>query len=757
MVSKIFFIATLFLQFIILQQPCAQDLNTGRRGMLIWDDKPSSAWMTESYPLGNGRIGAMVFGGIENEHIQFNELSLWTGDENETGAYQPFGDLFINVSHPGPLNPTTYRRELDIATALHTVSYSNAGITYRRQYFCSFPDSVLVFHFSADRKGSCSATINLLDAHGTKTTVNGKRLLFGGKLVNGLAYHASAAIMADGGAVTIAADSAGNPLIKINNADGFTLLISAATDYSSDRNKHWRGADPAGKVTENLDAALAQGYTRLVSRHVKDFQKLFNRLRISLGQTPVAISDKTTHDRLINYRKAADPDLEALLYQYGRYLLISSSRKGGLPANLQGIWNESQNPPWRSDYHSNINIQMNYWLAEPTNLSECHFPYLDYINSMREVKKESTQKEYPGVRGWTVRTENNIFGGSSFSWNTPGSAWYAQGIWEHFAFTRDTAYLQNFAYPIQKEIVEFWDDHLKRRPDGTLVSPMGWSPEHGPTEDGVTYDQSIVNDLFSNYINAADVLGVDKDYRKHVADMRDHLLRPKIGRWGQLQEWETDRDDPKDTHRHSSNLFGLHPGKSISTIKTPELAKAAAISLDARGDASTGWSMAWKINFWARLQDGDHAYRIIKNFIKLTGGSGVDYNEGGGVYSNLLCAHPPFQIDGSLGYTAGLTEMLLQSQTDEIQLLPALPKAWPNGSVQGLKARGGFEVADLQWKNGRVSKLILKSLAGGLCKLRSPNKLKTNKTKYTTTKVVSGARYEFNTIAGKSYIFKPGR
>jgi alpha-L-fucosidase 2 len=282
---------------------------------------------------------------------------------------------------------------------------------------------------------------------------------------------------------------------------------------------------------------------------------------------------------------------------------------------------------------------------------------------------------------------------------------------------------------------------------------LGWSPEHGPTEDGVTYDQEIIYDLFTNYIEAADILGTDKQYRDHVADMREHLLKPKIGKWGQLQEWETDRDDPKDTHRHSSNLFGLHPGRRISTIKTPELAQAAKVSLLARGDVSTGWSMAWKINFWARLQDGDHAYSILKNFITLVGGSGVDYNEGGGVYSNLFCAHPPFQIDGNFGYAAGITEMLVQSQTDEIQLLPALPKVWATGNVQGLRVRGDFEIVDMQWKDGKVVKLTIKSLAGNGCKLRAPNALKGNAVSKNTG---ADFGYSFKTEVGKTYSFIAG-
>lgn len=758
MLKKVICLSLFVLQVTFVFTGNAQQAKPGlhQRDLVLWDDKPAKTWMTEAYPIGNGRIGGMVFGGLAQEHIQFNEISLWTGDEDDTGAYQAFGDLYINFAGKDSTQkiPANYRRQLDISKAVQQISYTDHGVNYQREYFCSFPDKVMALHFTANKPGAYSAVIKLTDAHKGALLANGQSLTISGKLVNGLAYSATVTVKTEGGSAVVESDGAGGSQLNIKKASGFTILLAAATDFSNKRSQKWHDEAPEVKVKQVLTATAAKTYKQLLATHLDDYQALFGRVALNLGITPANKSTLPTYKRLQDYRKEADPQLEALLFQYGRYLLISSSRKGGLPANLQGLWNESNNPPWRSDYHSNINIQMNYWLAEPANLSECHFPYLDYINSIREVKKESTRKEYPGVRGWTVKTENNTFGGGSYLWNTPGSAWYMQGIWEHYSFTKDKDYLKIFAYPIIKEIVEFWDDHLKRRADGTLVSPLGWSPEHGPTEDGVTYDQEIVYDLFTNYVEAADILGADKKYRDHVADMRAHLLMPKIGKWGQLQEWETDRDDPKDTHRHSSNLFGLHPGHRISTIKTPELAQAAKVSLLARGDVSTGWSMAWKINFWARLQDGDHAYSILKNFITLVGGSGVDYNEGGGVYSNLFCAHPPFQIDGNFGYVAGVTEMLLQSQTDEIQLLPALPKTWASGNVQGLRARGDFEITDMQWKDGKVVKLSIRSLAGGECKLRSPNALKTNAEVSKNT----GAdfQYSFKTTAGKTYDFIAG-
>lgn len=721
----------------------------------LWDDKPAKSWMTEAYPIGNGRIGGMVFGGVSEERIQFNEISLWTGDEQNTGAYQAFGDLYLNFENKDAAeNPVlNYRRELDINKAVHHIKYMVNGVEYGREYFCSNPHKLMAMRFTSSRKGMYSVIIKLKDAHQAKTTAEGTTLQLKGKLENGMVYSASVQIRTEGGKAITEPDGEGGFQLNLKNADAFTLLLAAATDYSGNRETNWKGREPHAAVKKVFAAAANRTFQQLLAAHVQDYQSLFGRVQLNFGNTSNEITNWPTYKRLINYKTAADPQLEILLFQYGRYLLISSSRKGGLPANLQGLWNDRNDPPWRSDYHSNINIQMNYWLAEQTNLSECHFPYLDYINSMREVKKISTKKQYPGVRGWTVKTENNIFGGESFLWNTPGSAWYAQAIWEHYAFTKDKSYLKKLGYPILKEISEFWDDHLKRRPDGTLVSPAGWSPEHGPTEDGVTYDQQIVYDLFTNYIEAANALNVDKEYREHIADLRLHLLKPKIGKWGQLQEWETDRDDPKDQHRHVSHLFGLHPGREISLMKTPELAKAAKVSLLARGDASTGWSMAWKMNFWARLHDGSHAYTILKNFIKPVGGSGVDYNEGGGIYSNLFCAHPPFQIDGNFGYTAAVSEMLVQSQTGEIELLPAIPAEWSTGYVNGLKARGGFEIIHMKWEEGKVIELTIKSSSGGNCVFQVPNMLKFKYAELINYDSNGGFKYNIKTQAGGIYHF----
>jgi alpha-L-fucosidase 2 len=490
--------------------------------------QPALEWQSQALPIGNGRLGAMIFGDARREHLQLNEISLWTGDEKDTGSYQNLADLYFDLAHGAP---QSYERRLDIDDAIHSIEYTADRIAYRREYLASAPHQTLVLRYTADRRGAYTGTLKLADAHAARSQASGNRITASGTLTNGLQYETAVQVLNSGGRVTASADGA----LHIEKADALTILVAAGTDYVPDRARGWRGEAPHERILEQLQAAADMPYPALRGTHLADYWRLFRNVSLFLG---AGTGDLPTDERLLRYRDgAADNELEALFFQYGRYLLISSSRPGSLPANLQGLWNNSNDPPWRSDYHSNINIQMNYWLAEPTNLAECAIPFFDYVNSLRGVRAEATRQHYPNVRGWTVQTENNIFGAGSWRWNPPGSAWYAQHFWEHYAFTQDREFLRETAYPVLKEVTQFWEDHLVARADGALVTPDGWSPEHGPDEPGVTYDQEIVWDLFTNYLEASAVLGVDAEYRQKVAQLRERLLKPKVGAWGQLQEW----------------------------------------------------------------------------------------------------------------------------------------------------------------------------------------------------------------------------
>ncbi|MEZ4824955.1 MAG: glycoside hydrolase family 95 protein [Bacteroidia bacterium] len=717
-------------------------------------EKPAEKW-TEALPIGNGFLGAMIYGQPAREQIQFNHETLWTGEPRSYAhdsafyyledlrrllyegkqaeahdlamahfmgeplrqkAYQPFGDIFIEF--PGHDRYTVYQRNLNLRKALSEVTYQIGDTTFHREYFASHPDRVIAGKFSANKKAALTFRLNMdspHENHSLTTTDDGMILTV--KVADGvLSGAACLALRITGG--TVRSDEGG---WTISGADEAVVLLSAATSYV--RYDDVTG-DPVAQSEETIATVRGKKYAALLSAHITDYQQRFNRFDISFGENERV--SLPTDERISQFwQKPEDPQLIALYVQYARYLMIASSRSGTQPANLQGIWNDQIKPPWDGKWTTNINAEMNFWPAEITNLADCHESLFSLIEECAETGKVVAQKHYQ-ARGWVLHHNTDIWRGTApinhanhGIWVT-GGAWLCQHLWEHYAFGQDKDFLRK-AYPLMKGAAAFFVDYLTEDPEtGFLVSGPSNSPENGGLVMGPTMDHQIIRSLFRNCAETAGILGEDAAFADTLRMMIGKIAPNQIGQHGQLQEWMEDKDDPENHHRHVSHLWGVYPGSEINWRDSPKLFDAARQSLIFRGDEGTGWSLAWKINFWARFLDGEHAYRMITMLLGPADNE-IRYTRGGS-YPNLFDAHPPFQIDGNFGAAAGITEMILQSHLGELHLLPALPQALNSGSVSGLRARGGYTL-DMTWQNGEITALTLHANTDNTCVIRYQNKL----------------------------------
>jgi len=763
--NKIKFTFLISLNF-LLSLPFVQAQQGGK--LKMWYDKPATVW-NEALPIGNGRIAAMVFGDPAKEKLQLNESSFWSGgpsrNDNSDGlkgldsiryyifngnytranmlsnkfltAKQLHGSMFqvignLNLAFDGTENYTDYYRELDLEKAIFTTTYKVGNISYKREVFTSQPDQVIVVKLTSSKPGSLSFTANFdgelqksiqaLDAHTLEMTgLSGTHEGVSGQVK----FDTRAKIINSGGTTAVESNK-----IRVSNANEVIILISIATNFVDYKTLT---ANEVEKCSNYLASAQTKPYPTLLKSHIAAYQKYFKRVNFDLGTSPAA--KFTTDARIKNFSTTSDPELVSMYYQFGRYLLISSSQPGGQPANLQGIWNGSNNPAWDSKYTININTEMNYWPAEKCNLTEMHEPLIQMIKELSESGKETAKVMY-GSNGWVAHHNTDIWricGVVDFAdagmWPM-GGAWLSQHLWEKYLYNGDLKYLES-VYPVLKSACQFYKDFLIEEPEHKwLVVSPSISPENTPfghssaLSAGTTMDNQLLFDLFTKTIKAARLLKQDEALTADFQKILDRLPPMQVGRFGQLQEWLGDWDNPNDQNRHVSHLYGLYPSNQISPYTSPKLFDAARTSLIHRGDVSTGWSMGWKVNFWARLLDGNHAQKLIKDQLTLVNpvNSRFGYGSGGGTYPNFFDAHPPFQIDGNFGCTSGITEMLLQSQDGAINILPALPDDWKNGSISGLRTYGGFDIS-ITWENNQVQKIIIISHLGGNCRIRVPNEI----------------------------------